>query len=90
MFPQSLQSGVADTDTRDLSAFKFLPVLGEYMSLAIKKQLPASLASKWRFRTEHQGQRDTFVGDGSRGGPARRELDADERARLAIEAQAKL
>ncbi|KAL0932553.1 sarcosine oxidase [Colletotrichum truncatum] len=63
-------------------AFKFLPVLGEYMSLALKRQLPQNLASKWRFRTEYKDRPDVFLGDGSRGGPARRELEPAERARL--------
>ncbi|KAL4862740.1 hypothetical protein BDV12DRAFT_178440 [Aspergillus spectabilis] len=63
-------------------AFKFLPVLGEYMSQAIKKTLPPHLAHKWRFRKEYDGQTDTFLGDGSRGGPVRRELQPQERARL--------
>ncbi|KAF6823315.1 sarcosine oxidase [Colletotrichum musicola] len=63
-------------------AFKFLPVLGEYMSLALKRRLPPNLASKWRFRTEYENQPDVFLGDGSRGGPARREMNAAERARL--------
>ncbi|OJJ82583.1 uncharacterized protein ASPGLDRAFT_68007 [Aspergillus glaucus CBS 516.65] len=51
-------------------AFKFLPVLGEYMSQAIKKTLPCHLAKKWRFRKDY----------GSRGGPARRELQPLKRA----------
>ncbi|OQV05766.1 Fungal Zn2-Cys6 binuclear cluster domain-containing protein [Cladophialophora immunda] len=63
-------------------AFKFLPVLGEYMSLALKKRLPPALATKWRFRTEYEGRKDTFLGDGSRGGPERRELYSHERAKL--------
>ncbi|KAL4893024.1 FAD dependent oxidoreductase [Aspergillus ambiguus] len=63
-------------------AFKFLPVLGEYMSQAIKKTLPSHLANKWRFRKDYANQTDTFLGDGSRGGPARRELQAHERAKL--------
>ncbi|KAF7591892.1 hypothetical protein BBP40_000939 [Aspergillus hancockii] len=63
-------------------AFKFLPVLGEYMFLAVTKRLPQHLAHKWRFRTEYQNQKDTFLGDGSRGGPARRELHTQERAKL--------
>lgn len=64
------------------SAFKFLPILGERMSEAIHRQLPANLASKWRFRTEYKDRTDVFLGDGSRGGPARRELSSVERAKL--------
>ncbi|PWY72273.1 FAD dependent oxidoreductase [Aspergillus heteromorphus CBS 117.55] len=62
--------------------FKFLPVLGEYMSLAIKRGLVQHLAEKWRFRKDYADRKDVFLGDGSRGGPARRELNARERARL--------
>ncbi|KAL6364823.1 hypothetical protein LRP88_00796 [Fusarium phalaenopsidis] len=63
-------------------AFKFLPVLGKYMSLAIKQQPPTSLAQKWRFRNRYENRKDAFLGDGSRGGPERRELTAYERAKL--------
>lgn len=66
------------------SAFKFLPVLGEYLSLAIKRSLPSNLASKWKFRTEFKNRNDVFEGDGSRAGPARQELDSIERAKLWI------
>lgn len=63
------------------SAFKFLPVLGQYIVKALKKELPAELAKKWRFRTEYKHE-NSFKGDGSRAGPARRELRSEERARL--------
>ncbi|RAL13044.1 FAD dependent oxidoreductase [Aspergillus homomorphus CBS 101889] len=62
--------------------FKFLPVLGDYMSLALKKSLPDNLATKWRFRTDYATRDDVFLGDGSRGGPVRRELNPQERAKL--------
>ncbi|OAG09784.1 FAD dependent oxidoreductase [Paraphaeosphaeria sporulosa] len=63
-------------------AFKFLPILGECMVKGLNKQLPEHLAAKWRFRTEYKDDKDVFLGDGSRGGPARRELDPQEKARL--------
>ncbi|KAJ8114556.1 hypothetical protein OPT61_g3598 [Boeremia exigua] len=63
-------------------AFKFLPILGSCMSKAIKGTLPAGLAAKWRFRKEYQHRNDVFTGDGSRGGPARRELALEERIHL--------
>ncbi|KAJ5438728.1 uncharacterized protein N7458_009726 [Penicillium daleae] len=63
-------------------AFKFLPVLGNYMSLALKGRLPAKLAQKWRLRKDYATENDTFKGDGSRGGPIRRELEPQERAKL--------
>lgn len=65
-----------------LSAFKFLPVLPKYAGQAFKKQLPAALAQKWRFRTEYQHDSEAFLGDGSRGGPERREFDLQEKAKL--------
>jgi sarcosine oxidase/L-pipecolate oxidase len=64
------------------SAFKFLPVIGKYISAAMQRSLPSELLKKWKFPTEfREGFRDeVFAGDGSRGGPARRELTAKERA----------
>lgn len=64
------------------SAFKFLPVLGKYTTLALHKGLEPALAKKWRFRTEYKDTPNAFPGDGSRGGPERRELRLDERAKL--------
>ena len=78
------------TNTSYCSAFKFLPVLGEYLSLGIKKKLPPHLANKWRFRKDYEHRSDAFLGDGSRGGPARRELNAHERAKLDGQDRAKL
>ena len=69
------------------SAFKFLPVLGEYMAKAVQGKLPANLAKKWRFRTEYQNDPNTFVGDGSRGGPLRREFTQSEKASLEVRAK---
>ncbi|KAJ5273373.1 hypothetical protein N7478_008498 [Penicillium angulare] len=63
-------------------AFKFLPILGHYMSLALKGRLPDKLAQKWRFRKDYENEGDTFKGDGSRGGPPRRELESQEKAKL--------
>ncbi|KIL86901.1 l-pipecolate oxidase [Fusarium avenaceum] len=71
-------------------AFKFLPVLGECMTGAINKTLPSHLAEKWRFHKEYEHREDTFLGDGSRGGPARRELNATEKAKLVGEERSKL
>lgn len=69
-------------DQLHCSAFKFLPILGHYMTLAIKKQLPPSLAQRWRLRKEYESQKNSYKGDGSRGGPIRRELEPQERAKL--------
>ncbi|KAF4341228.1 hypothetical protein FBEOM_4826 [Fusarium beomiforme] len=71
-------------------AFKFLPVLGKCMTTAIKKTLPSHLAEKWKFHTEYEHRKDAFIGDGSRGGPERRELSAAEKARLDGEQRSKL
>ena len=64
------------------SAFKFLPVMPKYVGQAFNQKLPAHLANKWRFRTEYQYDKEAFLGDGSRGGPERREFDMSEKARL--------
>ncbi|KIV94241.1 hypothetical protein PV10_02025 [Exophiala mesophila] len=63
-------------------AFKFLPVLGKYTTLALHKALEPELSKKWRFRTEYKETADAFAGDGSRGGPERRQFLANERAKL--------
>ncbi|KAF9878184.1 sarcosine oxidase [Colletotrichum karsti] len=70
-------------------AFKFFPVLGEYLARAVQRELPSHLADKWRFRKEYEGQSDAFVGDGSRGGPARRELTSKEREAFESRARTK-
>lgn len=56
------------------SGFKFLPVIGEYVVLALKTELPPALVAKWKFRKEYQHQNNAFEGDGSWGGLGRREL----------------
>lgn len=65
-----------------VSAFKFLPVMPKYVGDAFKQQLPEHLAKKWRFRKEYQFDKEAFLGDGSRGGPERREFNIMEKARL--------
>lgn len=64
-----------------LSAFKFLPVIGKYISAAFQGNLPSDLLNKWKFPTQFRErfQGDAFAGDGSRGGPERRELTTNER-----------
>lgn len=54
----------------------------KYVGDAFKQQLPDHLAKKWRFRKEYQFDKEAFLGDGSRGGPERREFDIMEKARL--------
>ncbi|KAJ5084919.1 hypothetical protein NUU61_009498 [Penicillium alfredii] len=61
--------------------FKFLPVIGNYIVGSRQRSLPQDLLDKWtfpvQFRERFQG--DAFMGDGSRGGPERRELRTSER-----------
>lgn len=64
------------------SGFKFLPVLGKYIKTAMQRSLPQHLAQRWRFRKEYKDSKDVFEGDGSRGGPVRREFTAQEKACL--------
>ncbi|KAF7590980.1 hypothetical protein BBP40_002174 [Aspergillus hancockii] len=61
-------------------AFKFLPVIGKYIVGCFEKKLPQDLLEKWKFPTEYKDrfQGDVFTGDGSRGGPERRELTPKE------------
>ncbi|RAK95222.1 NAD(P)/FAD-dependent oxidoreductase [Aspergillus ibericus CBS 121593] len=72
-------------------AYKFLPVIGKYISHAFQGRLPADLAARWKFHTDYRArpQDDLFTGarsrgggDGSRGGPGRREFTGQERDRL--------
>ncbi|GFF31012.1 L-pipecolate oxidase [Aspergillus udagawae] len=62
-------------------AFKFLPVLGKYIVGSLERKLPSELLEKWKFPTEFRErfQGDAFQGDGSRGGPERREMTPQER-----------
>ncbi|KAI8933130.1 hypothetical protein NX059_009771 [Plenodomus lindquistii] len=63
-------------------AFKFLPVLGKYVVQGFQRSLEGGLAAKWQFKTEYRDQQNEFHGDGSRGGPLRRELTMKEKANL--------
>ncbi|KAL4900073.1 hypothetical protein BDW74DRAFT_188651 [Aspergillus multicolor] len=72
-------------------AFKFLPVIGKYIASAFTGTLSPELSAKWKFHTEYRDQpRETLFtgsnsrngGDGSRGGPDRREFSAAERDTL--------
>lgn len=47
----------------------------------MERSLPRDLLDKWRFPSEFRErfQEDVFKGDGSRGGPERREMTARER-----------
>ncbi|KAH8884068.1 FAD dependent oxidoreductase [Thozetella sp. PMI_491] len=63
-------------------AFKFLPVLGKYAVEALSRNLPEKLVQRWRFRREYRDANNLFDGDGSRGGPSRREFTAKEKGKL--------
>lgn len=75
-----LQSGVRLTVIFLSSAFKFLPVIGKYIVGSWQRKLSDKLLEKWKFPTQFRErfQGEVFTGDGSRGGPERRELTAQE------------
>ncbi|KAJ5440438.1 hypothetical protein N7491_002844 [Penicillium cf. griseofulvum] len=62
------------------SAFKFLPVIGKHIVGSFQRKLSRGLLDKWKFPTQFRErfQGEVFTGDGSRGGPERRELTAQE------------
>jgi sarcosine oxidase/L-pipecolate oxidase len=73
------------------SAYKFLPVIGKYIAGAFQQKLSPELLQKWKFHTEYNKQEkdDVFTGaksrkggDGSRGGPKRREFTPQEKDNL--------
>ncbi len=62
-------------------AYKMLPVLGKYVVQAIEGTLSPKLREKWKLDEERlRGQE--FGGDGSRGGPPRREFTDEEKLKL--------
>ncbi|KAI8222412.1 L-pipecolate oxidase [Colletotrichum sp. SAR 10_96] len=62
-------------------AFKFLPVLGKYISDCFEEKAPQELRHKWRLRAS-EGQDELKLGDGSRGGPPLRKLTPVEQSKL--------
>lgn len=72
---------MSTSDATVCSAFKFLPVIGKYIVGSLQRRLPNKLLDKWSFRTQYRErfQGEVFTGDGSRGGPERREMTASER-----------
>lgn len=65
------------------SAFKFLPNIGKYIVGCFERTLSADLLDKFKFPSEFKDRQDAFKGDGSRGGPERRELQAHEQSSYA-------
>lgn len=65
------------------SAYKFLPVIGKYIVGSLQRSLPRDLLEKWKFPTQFRAaaKDELFKGDGSRGGPERRELTDEEKHR---------
>ncbi|KIW28340.1 uncharacterized protein PV07_08013 [Cladophialophora immunda] len=62
--------------------FKFLPILGNYISDCFEEKASVEVREKWRLRSD-PGVRLPFVcNDGSRRGPPRRVLSKFEQARL--------
>jgi sarcosine oxidase/L-pipecolate oxidase len=66
-------------------------VIGKYIASAFQRTLSPELTQKWRFHTEYRNQpREKLFtgsnsrngGDGSRGGPNRREFTDEERDQL--------
>lgn len=51
-------------------------MIGKYIVGSLERKLPNDLLEKWRFPTEYRAgfRGEIFTGDGSRGGPERREL----------------
>ncbi|PYH81091.1 FAD dependent oxidoreductase [Aspergillus uvarum CBS 121591] len=60
-------------------AFKFLPVLGRYVADSLELTASVEQRQKWAWPV---APRPIASGDGSRGGPPRRRLTSEERARL--------
>ncbi len=62
-------------------AYKMLPVLGKYVVQALEGKLSPKLREKWKL-DENRLAGQEFAGDGSRGGPPRREFTNAEKAKL--------
>ncbi|KAJ5976698.1 hypothetical protein N7501_000040 [Penicillium viridicatum] len=60
--------------------FRFLPVIGKCIGGSFQRKLSRELLYKWKFPTQFRElfQGEVLTGDGSRGGPDRRELTAQE------------
>ncbi|KXJ91660.1 FAD dependent oxidoreductase [Microdochium bolleyi] len=63
-------------------AFKFLPVLGRYIADCYENKADMDVRQKWRLRPGLGSEGLVMKGDGSRGGPPLRTLDAHEQAKL--------
>lgn len=57
-------------------------MIGKYIVGSFEQKLPQTLLEKWKFPTQFRDRfkGEVFGGDGSRGGPERRELTSNERS----------
>lgn len=62
-----------------ISAFKFLPILGRYVVDNFEGTATEEQKKKWRWS---ESATPVMPGDGSRSGPPRRTLTAEEQSRL--------
>ncbi|XEV01125.1 hypothetical protein FSHL1_006412 [Fusarium sambucinum] len=63
-------------------AFKFLPVLGKYITDCFEGKASTELRNKWRLRLPQDSEVEPKRGDGSRGGRPWRVLRKEEQAKL--------
>jgi sarcosine oxidase/L-pipecolate oxidase len=66
----------------NISAFKFLPVLGTYIADCFENKAPTELRRKWSFPLPAGDNAGTKIGDGSRAGPPLRILNPKEMSKL--------
>ncbi|KAJ9265273.1 hypothetical protein DTO195F2_1885 [Paecilomyces variotii] len=62
--------------------FKFLPILGKYIADCFEDKASTEVRQKWRLEKSSQTTGPMVCNDGSRRGPARRLLTAQEQAKL--------
>ncbi|KAJ9318430.1 hypothetical protein DTO271D3_1092 [Paecilomyces variotii] len=62
--------------------FKFLPILGQYIADCFEDKASPEVKQKWRLEKSSQTTGPMVCNDGSRRGPARRLLTAQEQAKL--------
>ncbi|KAL1850045.1 hypothetical protein Plec18167_008254 [Paecilomyces lecythidis] len=62
--------------------FKFLPVLGKYITDCFENKASAEMRERWKLEKGNQTTGPMVCNDGSRRGPARRLLTAQEQAKL--------
>ncbi|KAK2068905.1 hypothetical protein P8C59_003520 [Phyllachora maydis] len=62
--------------------YKMIPIIGKYIVQAMQGTLSEQLRSRWRLDTKRMAGDALFSGDGSRGGPPRREFTPLEKAKL--------